>query len=584
MMKEIEEGKTLRRVVTNDRSKPILPKSKAKGKVLHGQISVTGPITGTGDQADDETTVFVYDSEKPTVANQILLDIQRGVRLKKTVCNDRSRPILDGLRTLRRQTTVDAPDTQEPTTPLLEPDEDYDDIDKVRDDLQSTKQLLEIELKNRAKSNAENCKLLEEISRLKEQLAKKVEEKPQPAASSLASSAGVSTSFGNHNTTATPYGHSATKKAAAVKKSSSRVLSSVDKSKSSSKIGQDDSSSSEEDFGELDAVEDELNALRGQAELARKTAEEFERLYKETAAKLVTTQAEMEDIEHKAVLLQKKLRRAQAPGAPEIPDITNLGMQTDPMELPPPAPDYHHARPNRSMSKRDIRRQMSRQDSHISATSAGNEELEGEDSEDEEFFDEDDEAKAQKRELAMLQSRLRSAKDKERNTRNERIALRLQLRKFRSDLKDERKKYAKLKKEVDRMALLMSEVADDEDAELVVEEVEVTDSEGEDDDTQEEANEQDEEQEDEDDDEEDDIEEVEDVESDGVDTESDEMEERLTKLSDRIRNHDNTLNTLKKGNYQLKTRVDSWQEELRKERNRYFSLEQELNTCLAELG
>ena len=58
------------------------------------------------------------------------------------------------------------------------------------------------------------------------------------------------------------------------------------------------------------------------------------------------------------------------------------------------------------------------------------------------------------------------------------------------------------------MALLMSEVANDEDAELVVEEVEVTDSEGEDDDTQEEANEQDEEQEDEDDDEEDDIEEV----------------------------------------------------------------------------
>ena len=56
--------------------------------------------------------------------------------------------------------------------------------------------------------------------------------------------------------------------------------------------------------------------------------------------------------------------------------------------------------------------------------------------------------------------------------------------------------------------MLMSEVADDEDAELVVEEVEVTDSEGEDDDTQEEANEQDEEQEDEDDDEEDDIEEV----------------------------------------------------------------------------
>jgi len=558
MMKEIEEGKKLRRVVTNDRSKPILPKSKAKGK-------------------------FVYDSEKPTTANQILLDIQRGVRLKKTKCNDRSRPILDGLGTFRRQlSTVDTPDTAEPTTPLLEPEEDYDDIDKVRDDLQSTKQLLEIELKNRTKLNCENSKLLEEIRKLTEEL-KKPNQKVA-ASASLASSSAALPSFNNHNTTATPYGHSAKQNSAASKRL---------KSKSFNRIGEDDDaddaddadSSEEEDFGELDAVEDELNALRGQAELARKTAEEFERLYKETAAKLVTTQAEMEDMEHKAVLLHKKLKRAQAPGAAEIPDIANLGMQTDPMELPtpPPLPDYHHvARPNRSMSKRDVRRQMSRQDSHLSTASAANEEVEGEDSEEEEF-EQDDEAKAQKRELAMLQSRLRSAKDKERNTRNERIALRLQLRKFRTDLKDERKKYVKLKKEVDGMALMMSEAAEDEDAELVVEEVEVTDSEGEED--EDEENEEDEQEEEDDEEEEDDdIEEVEDVESDERDTESDEMDDRLMKLSERVRNHDNTLNTLKKGNYQLKTRVDSWQEELRKERNRYFSLEQELNTCLAELG
>jgi len=59
MMKEIEEGKKLRRVETNDRSKPILPKSKAKGKVLHGQLSVSGP-TGTGDQAIDENTVVNF--------------------------------------------------------------------------------------------------------------------------------------------------------------------------------------------------------------------------------------------------------------------------------------------------------------------------------------------------------------------------------------------------------------------------------------------------------------------------------------------------------------------------------------------
>jgi len=71
MMKEIEEGKTLRRVVTNDRSKPILPKSKAKGKVLHGQISVTGPITGSGDQSDDETTVVNFTSKCKQKAAQL---------------------------------------------------------------------------------------------------------------------------------------------------------------------------------------------------------------------------------------------------------------------------------------------------------------------------------------------------------------------------------------------------------------------------------------------------------------------------------------------------------------------------------
>lgn len=68
------------------------------------------------------------------------------------------------------------------------------------------------------------------------------------------------------------------------------------------------------------------------------------------------------------------------------------------------------------------------------------------------------------------------------------------------------------------------------------------------------------------------------------DTESDEMETRMDKYNDRLRHHDNTLNTLKKGNYLLKSKVDMAQEELRKERSRYSALEIELNNCLAELG
>lgn len=47
MMKEIEVGKQLRRVQTNDRSKPILPQAKAKGKVLPGQTFT--PITCSDD-------------------------------------------------------------------------------------------------------------------------------------------------------------------------------------------------------------------------------------------------------------------------------------------------------------------------------------------------------------------------------------------------------------------------------------------------------------------------------------------------------------------------------------------------------
>ena len=41
---------------------------------------------------------FIYDSEQsePNLFNKLLTQIQKGVRLKKTKCNDRSRPILQG--------------------------------------------------------------------------------------------------------------------------------------------------------------------------------------------------------------------------------------------------------------------------------------------------------------------------------------------------------------------------------------------------------------------------------------------------------------------------------------------------------
>jgi regulator of replication initiation timing len=211
----------------------------------------------------------VYDSEKPTpnLYNQLLNEIQKGVQLKRTKCNDRSRPFLQGLSSkqiykknlekhflglgeglgvFRRQVTVEDP--QEPTTPLMDPDEDYDDIDKVRDDLQSTKQLLEIEMKNRTKMNDENHKLQMEIRRLREELNRRpTVSAPAPAPYTLPP---VTL---NHVT----------------KKSASKAA-------IRSRKADDSEEDSDEDFGELDAVEEEMNGLRGQLELARNSAAEYE--------------------------------------------------------------------------------------------------------------------------------------------------------------------------------------------------------------------------------------------------------------------------------------------------------------------
>ena len=71
LMKEIEGGRKLKRVQCNDRSKPLLPKTKAKGQ-------------------------FIYESEKSNLHNQLLKQIETGVRLKSVKTNDRSRPVLDG--------------------------------------------------------------------------------------------------------------------------------------------------------------------------------------------------------------------------------------------------------------------------------------------------------------------------------------------------------------------------------------------------------------------------------------------------------------------------------------------------------
>lgn len=85
MMKEVEQGRKLRHVECNDRSKPILT-SKS--------------ITKISDQ-------FVFESEKANAHNALLKQIQFGIKLKSVKTNDRSKPVLEGLRKFRRQMTIE---------------------------------------------------------------------------------------------------------------------------------------------------------------------------------------------------------------------------------------------------------------------------------------------------------------------------------------------------------------------------------------------------------------------------------------------------------------------------------------------
>lgn len=50
---------------------------------------------------------FIFESEKPNSHNDLLKEISKGIRLKKTKTNDRSKPNLEGLRKFRRQMTIE---------------------------------------------------------------------------------------------------------------------------------------------------------------------------------------------------------------------------------------------------------------------------------------------------------------------------------------------------------------------------------------------------------------------------------------------------------------------------------------------
>lgn len=154
-MKEVESGRKLRHVKCNDRSSPILTSQSITN--IKGQ--------------------FIYETEKPNVHNALLKQIQFGVKLKTTRTNDRSKPVLDGLRKFRRQMTIEEQIQKSESraqlneAPAEESEDEMDDIDRLRDDLQSSKQMLALELRSKEAQERENKRLLSKIQMLEAELA-----------------------------------------------------------------------------------------------------------------------------------------------------------------------------------------------------------------------------------------------------------------------------------------------------------------------------------------------------------------------------------------------------------------------------
>lgn len=244
MMKEVEQGKKLKHVVCNDRSSPVITRnSVVKNK---GQ--------------------FIFESEKPNAHNDLLKEINKGIKLKKTKTNDRSKPNLEGLRKFRRQMTIEEQVQKSMSQANLaaspsgvsvaevpnaeeEDIDEMDDIDKVRDDLQSTKQLLAIELRNKEAQERENKRLLTRIQNLEAELARE---------------------------------------RAIIRQEQHKTVISV-----------------------TDAYDERLvNSLKSEVDRAKETADNLEKQYLEAAEERDTAQTELEEVKRQNAELEKKLAQA----------------------------------------------------------------------------------------------------------------------------------------------------------------------------------------------------------------------------------------------------------------------------------
>ncbi|XP_017790610.1 PREDICTED: trichohyalin isoform X3 [Habropoda laboriosa] len=468
MMKEVESGKTLRHVKCNDRSAPLIER--------------VNKVT-TADPAGNEH--FVFESEKSNMHNQLLKQIQQGVKLKRVQTNDRSKPMLDGLRKFRRQLTIEEQmqKADEPTDDSIS--DDMDDIDAVRDDLQSTKQMLALELRNKEALERENKRLQARILNLETEVQRE--------------------------------------------KSQKNVQ---EQRKSDEKL---------------------TESLKKEAQQARQDAEKYEKEYMSMSEERDKLKNELEEMKRMYSTLERRMKAEQELEPEPIIELAD--------EEEDEAVWYHVSGMALAgcPSAKDVAKIASQKSIDKKEPSESEEEEEEESEEEEDERDPKAGEKRLQREIKLLTTKIRNFRDKAVNARKERHALKDQIKQQQKLLKEEKKKFKHLQKEVDKMAKLMSETEEDEKDE---EEDDNEETESEEESESEESEEEETETEDED----------------------QSLEGQRNVLQKQAKKHEGRLAALKKGNYLLKAQVDRLKDDLGKQREESLTLQEDLDSVLAELG
>lgn len=466
-----------------------------------------------------------------------------------------------GLRVRRQSSMIDG-DGTDLTAVTMEPVDElaFLDIDVLRDELQSAKQMLSAEVESKhhleRKTRDQKCHIIAmeaEIESLKAKLGLIPEDEVSILAKDLEKSDSKTLKLlykSGSSLWKSPSG-------AGIRKSKSGLA-----KQSPSDANVHGKADGEEELAEVNEMEEEIISLKEAVQHARKQAEDMESKYKEAATKLKIIQENLNESEQQRKGVEKQLETllAQEEGNRILPQNIQTAERTTQTE---------------EQIFELTSGTYSRQQSMMEEVSDSDED----DNSDIEVDEEGVMKKKQERELKLWDNKVRSIKDKQHTSRLERRNLKTLQKKLETELKDAKKRHKMLQKEVNKMAKMLKDAEKDEDEEEEENEEDEDEEVKEEDDADQETEEDESEEEEE-------TESDSDEEGDNSSEEDDEnasYEDRLAVFGKRARKRENVLHALRKGNYLLRANIDRLKDDLEEERIAYHDLEHELNSVLDEM-